>query len=60
MHPRSADMHAALTAEPHAPRKRHRWPISAHARGPGEVCCISELAAYVSALRSHSQIITGG
>eukprot|EP00966_Prymnesium_polylepis_P009256 213596-Prymnesium_polylepis.1 len=32
MHPRSADMHAALTAEPHAPPRNFLGGRSAHAR----------------------------
>ena len=52
MHPRSADMHAALTAEPHAPRN-FLGGRSAHARDLGGTLHLSSLPTSLRRRRVH-------
>ena len=52
MHPRSADMHAALTAEPHAPRNLLGGQ-SAHARDLGGTLHLSSLPTSLRRRRVH-------
>ena len=52
MHPRSADMHAALTAEPHAPRNI-LGGRSAHARDLGGTLHLSSLPTSLRRRRVH-------